>query len=87
MLQGTLDVLNFGDVLTIARRKRVTGTLRVRASQFNAMIHFSRGRWQASTAQACPAATWPPGPRRRPRCCSPRRTAPSSCSRWSTRWP
>ena len=44
MLQGTLDVLNFADVLTIARRKRVTGTLRVRASQFNAMIHLSRGR-------------------------------------------
>ncbi len=44
MLQGTLDVLNFADVLTIAHRKRVTGTLRVRTSQFNAMIHFSRGR-------------------------------------------
>jgi hypothetical protein len=54
MLQGTLDVLNFADVLTIARRKCVTGTLRVRTSQLNALIHFSHGRVAGIDSAAVP---------------------------------
>jgi hypothetical protein len=44
MLQGSLETLSFGEVLHLAARKRMSGSLRVRTSQVSAVLHLSEGR-------------------------------------------